>query len=44
MRDRLTVMPLLALLALLLLAFAFVTLSITYSLNRRVWAVWPMHR
>jgi len=30
--------------ALLLLAFAFVTLSITYSLNRRVWAVWPMHR
>jgi molybdate transport system permease protein len=30
--------------ALLLLAFAFVTLSITYSLNRRVWAVWPMSR
>jgi molybdate transport system permease protein len=31
-------------LALILLAFSFVTLSITYSLNRRVWAVWPMHR
>ena len=31
-------------LALLLMAFSFVTLSITYSLNRRVWAVWPMHR
>ena len=31
-------------LALLLLAFSFVTLSITYSLNRRVWAVWPMSR
>src|SRR5271163_3776381 len=30
--------------ALLLMAFSFVTLSITYSLNRRVWAVWPMHR
>jgi molybdate transport system permease protein len=30
--------------ALLLLAFAFVTLSITYSLNRRVWAVWPLSR
>jgi molybdate transport system permease protein len=31
-------------LAMLLLAFSFVTLSITYALNRRVWAVWPMHR
>ena len=30
--------------ALLLLAFSFVTLSITYAINRRVWAVWPMHR
>src|SRR5579863_5272875 len=30
--------------ALLLMAFSFVTLSITYSLNRRVWAVWPMSR
>src|SRR5271156_4810994 len=30
--------------ALLLMAFSFVTLSITYSLNRRVWPVWPMHR
>jgi len=31
-------------LAILLMAFSFVTLSITYALNRRVWAVWPMHR
>ncbi len=30
--------------ALLLLAFSFITLSLTYSLNRRVWAVWPLHR
>src|ERR1700735_3984803 len=30
--------------AILLMAFSFVTLSITYSLNRRVGAVWPMHR
>jgi molybdate transport system permease protein len=30
--------------ALVLLAFSFVTLSTTYSINRRVWAVWPMHR
>lgn len=30
--------------ALLLMAFSFVTLSITYSVNRGVWAVWPMHR
>jgi molybdate transport system permease protein len=31
-------------LAIMLLAFSFVTLSITYALNRRVWAVWPLHR
>ena len=31
-------------LAILLMAFSFVTLSLTYALNRRVWAVWPMHR
>ena len=30
--------------ALLLMAFSLVTLSITYSLNRRVWAVSPMQR
>jgi len=30
--------------ALLLLGFSFVTLSITYAINRRVWVVWPMHR
>lgn len=30
--------------ALLLLIFSFVVLSVTYSLNRRVWAVWPLHR
>jgi molybdate transport system permease protein len=30
--------------AILLMAFSFVTLSITYALNRGVWAVWPMHR
>lgn len=30
--------------ALVLLLFSFVTLSITYGLNRRVWAVWPLHR
>ncbi|HUI40607.1 MAG TPA: molybdate ABC transporter permease subunit [Terriglobia bacterium] len=29
--------------ALVLLAFSFATLSITYALNRRVWAVWPLH-
>jgi molybdate transport system permease protein len=29
-------------LALVLVAFSFITLSITYSLNRRVWAVSPM--
>jgi len=31
-------------LALLLMAFSFVTLSITYSLNRRVWTVSPPQR
>lgn len=31
-------------LAILLMAFSFVTLSLTYALNRRVWAVWPLHR
>ncbi len=30
--------------ALTLMAFSFVTLSITYAFNRRVWAVWPLHR
>jgi molybdate transport system permease protein len=30
--------------ALVLLLFSFVTLSITYALNRKVWAVWPLHR
>jgi len=30
--------------ALVLLLFSFVTLSITYALNRRIWAVWPLHR
>jgi molybdate transport system permease protein len=30
--------------AMLLLAFAFIALSLTYALNRRVWAVWPLHR
>jgi molybdate transport system permease protein len=30
--------------ALLLMTVSFVTLSITYAVNRRVWAVWPMHR
>ncbi|HXJ92993.1 MAG TPA: molybdate ABC transporter permease subunit [Terriglobia bacterium] len=30
--------------ALLLLLFSFVTLSITYALNRRIWVVWPLHR
>jgi molybdate transport system permease protein len=31
-------------LAFLLMAFSFITLSITYSLNRRVWAVSPVQR
>ncbi len=30
--------------ALMLLGFSFVTLSVTYALNRRIWAVWPLHR
>jgi molybdate transport system permease protein len=30
--------------ALLLMAFSFVTLSTTYAINRRVWAVSPMNR
>jgi molybdate transport system permease protein len=30
--------------AFLLMAFSFVTLSITYAINRRVWAVSPMNR
>ncbi|HUI40796.1 MAG TPA: molybdate ABC transporter permease subunit [Terriglobia bacterium] len=30
--------------ALVLMAFSFVTLSITYALNRRIWAVWPLHQ
>jgi molybdate transport system permease protein len=29
--------------ALLLLGFSFAVLSILYSLNRRIWAVWPLH-
>jgi len=31
-------------LALLLLGFSFVTLSVTYALNRRIWVIWPLHR
>jgi molybdate transport system permease protein len=27
----------------LLLMFSFAVLSITYALNRRIWAVWPLH-
>jgi molybdate transport system permease protein len=30
--------------ALLLMAFSFITLSLTYALNHRVWDVWPLHR
>ncbi len=30
--------------ALVLLIFSFVVLSITYSLNRKIWAVWPLRR
>jgi molybdate transport system permease protein len=30
--------------ALLLLAFSFAVLSILYAVNRRIWAVWPIHR
>jgi hypothetical protein len=29
---------------LLLLIFSFLVLSITYSINRKVWAVWPLQR
>ena len=30
--------------ALVLVAFSFVTLSITYAFHRRIWAVWPLHQ
>src|SRR5579862_560524 len=30
--------------AMLLMIFSFVVLSITYALNRRIWAVWPLRR
>ncbi|HTR62869.1 MAG TPA: molybdate ABC transporter permease subunit [Candidatus Binataceae bacterium] len=30
--------------ALILMAFSFVTLSLTYALNRGAWNVWPLHR
>jgi molybdate transport system permease protein len=30
--------------ALVLLIFSFIVLSITYSLNRKIWAVWPLRR
>ena len=30
--------------ALLLLAFSFAVLSTLYAVNRRIWAVWPLHR
>ena len=30
--------------ALSLLLFSFAVLSILYAVNRRIWAVWPMHR
>jgi molybdate transport system permease protein len=30
--------------ALLLLAFSFITLSVTYALNRKIWAAWPLER
>jgi molybdate transport system permease protein len=30
--------------ALVLMAFSFMTLSLTYAVNRRVWAVWPLQR
>ncbi len=30
--------------ALLLLAFSFITLSLTYAVNRRMWRVWPLQR
>lgn len=31
-------------LALMLLGFSFAALSILYAFNRRIWAVWPLHR
>jgi len=30
--------------ALLLMGFSFITLSITYAINRKAWAIWPGHR
>jgi molybdate transport system permease protein len=30
--------------ALVLLAFSFITLSVTYALNRKIWAAWPFER
>jgi len=30
--------------ALILMGFSFVTLSLTYALNRRAWDLWPLHR
>ena len=30
--------------ALVLMAFSFVALSLTYAINRRAWYVWPLHR
>ncbi len=30
--------------ALLLMGFSFLTLSLTYAANRRMWAVWPLRR
>ena len=30
--------------ALVLMSFSFVALSLTYALNRRAWSVWPLHR
>jgi molybdate transport system permease protein len=30
--------------ALILMAFSFVTLSLTYALNRGAWHAWPLHR
>ncbi|HEY2107557.1 MAG TPA: molybdate ABC transporter permease subunit [Candidatus Binataceae bacterium] len=30
--------------AMLLMGFSFITLSLTYAINGRMWAVWPLHR
>jgi molybdate transport system permease protein len=30
--------------ALLLLAFSFITLSVTFALNRKIWSAWPLNR